>query len=82
MEDKYFSMHPNGDGGGQLGAGGQQPGGGLGQLGGGICTSAVTIALQVNCPNPKPLKTHLHTEDSPPRYPHHHQPHCQHHPNL
>ena len=25
----------------------------------------MTIALQVNCPNPKPLKTHLHTEDSP-----------------
>ena len=39
-------------------------------------------ALQVNCPNPKTFKTHLHTEDSPSRYPHHHQPHCQHHPNL
>ena len=36
-------------------------------------------ALQVNCPNPKPLKTHLHTEDSPSRYPHHHHPHCHHH---
>ena len=37
------------------------------------------IALQVKCPNPKPLKTHLHTEDSPLAI---HQPHCQHHPNL
>ena len=39
-------------------------------------------ALQVNCPNPKPLKTHLHTEDTPSRYLHHHHPHCQHHHNL
>ena len=38
-------------------------------------------ALQVNCPNPKPLKTH-HTEDSPSRHHHHNQPHCRHHPDV
>ena len=39
-------------------------------------------AFQVNCPNPKPLKTHLQPEDSPSCYPYQHHPHCQHHPNL
>ena len=38
--------------------------------------------LEVTRPNPKPLKTHLHTKDSPADYPHHHHPRCQHHPNL
>ena len=29
-------------------------------------------ALQVNCPNPKPLKTHLHTKNCPAGNLHHH----------
>ena len=32
---------------------------------------------QVSCPNPKPLKTHLHTVHSPPHYRHNHHPHSQ-----
>ena len=32
---------------------------------------------QVSCPNPIPLKTHLHTVHSPPHYRHNHHPHSQ-----
>ena len=55
-----------------FGAGGQQPGGGLGP------SETISLpACQVSCPNPKPLKTHLHTVHSPPHYRHNHHPHSQ-----
>ena len=77
-------LRDHGDGGGQLGAGGLQPGGGLGQLGGGILLQrTMTLYFRyITCLNPKPIKTHLLTKDSPAGYPHHHHPRYQHHPNI
>ena len=63
--------------------GGDQHRDGLGHLGqvGNNLEEALGLLRQyprqVSCPNPIPLKTHLHTVHSPPHYRHNHHPHSQ-----